>query len=146
MGPLDNVAIASKRGARPSQRASSGALSIGGNRMYGTSKTWVPAFAGTTGLALLSIAATARHLGDETVTGGHYVGFLAGQHTAARQGDAPHAAVRAAGASARRVVAPVEGGAGDAEGGGLGVFDLDHRAHAAALAALAARAVGEFAP
>src|SRR6185369_3680784 len=59
--------------------------------------------------------------------------------------DAADTAVLAAGAAARRVVAAVEGGAGDAEGRVVGVLDFDVRAAAAVVLSFARGALGELA-
>src|SRR5688572_30560168 len=103
--------MTSKRGAVPSQRASAGAPSIGGKSILGAS-------------LLSAVTAATGHFRDQAVTRRHDVGFLARQDLAALQRDAADAAVGAAGAAARRVVAPLEGGAGNAEGLLLEVLDL----------------------
>src|SRR6185369_8713799 len=131
-GPFSRVAMTSKRGARPSQRASAGAPSIGGKCMRGASAAPLEA------ILFLAVAAAARHLGDQAIARGHDVGFLAGQDLAAGELHAADAAVLAAGAAARRVVAAVEGGAGDAEGRVLGTLDFDQCAQAAVVPACAA--------
>src|SRR5688572_26337105 len=137
--------MTSKRGASPNQRASAGAPSIAGKSMRGASTGLViPSF--PTDLELPSISPTARHLRHQAIARGYHVGFLAGQDSSAGERDAADAPVGAAPAPARRVVSPVEGGAGDAEGRRLGVLKFDHRTHAAVLPAFAARPFGKFAP